>query len=160
MSESVLGIVYSKDLQSVLLVKRCDVPIWVFPGGGVDPGEPPTAAVLREIHEESNVEASVYRLSGDYTPLNRMAKHTYVYECLYESGDPGAADETLDARFFPLSDLPKELFSLHQDWLADALENPTGVVCQPIHQVTYCAVLKFALRHPVQFFRLVRSRMS
>lgn len=30
---------------------------WVFPGGGVDPGEEPIAAAVRELHEEFDIDA-------------------------------------------------------------------------------------------------------
>ena len=48
----------------VLLGHRLDRDIWVFPGGGVDPGEAPWEAAVREAAEEVNVTASVVRLLG------------------------------------------------------------------------------------------------
>lgn len=39
--------------QKLLLVKRRDVPVWVFPGGGIEKGETPERAVVREVFEES-----------------------------------------------------------------------------------------------------------
>ncbi len=35
---------------------------WTLPGGGVDPGEEPAAAVLREVHEETGQEVDEVRL--------------------------------------------------------------------------------------------------
>ncbi len=35
---------------------------WTLPGGGVDPGEEPSAAVLREIHEETGQDVDEVRL--------------------------------------------------------------------------------------------------
>lgn len=44
---------------SVLACRRADVGRWEFPGGKVEPGESPEAALVRELREELGVEASL-----------------------------------------------------------------------------------------------------
>lgn len=47
-----------------------------FPGGGVEPGESPEEAVLRELHEELGVDPVTVRLLGQLSPL-------YLYNSNY-----------------------------------------------------------------------------
>jgi 8-oxo-dGTP diphosphatase len=39
MPKSVACILFNKNRSEVLLIKRKDIPVWVLPGGGIDPGE-------------------------------------------------------------------------------------------------------------------------
>src|SRR6185295_5359171 len=104
--QSVAGVVFSPDRTSVLLILRRDVPVWVLPGGGIDPGESPEQASVREILEETSLSVKVERLVGTYIPINRLAKRTNLYECSFVSGSLRRSDETRDARFFSLDQLP------------------------------------------------------
>src|SRR5882672_2254732 len=85
--ESVAGIVFSLDRSQVLLILRRDVPVWVLPGGGIDAGESPEDASIREILEETGLSVKVDRLVGHYTPVNRLTKRTNLYECSAVSGN-------------------------------------------------------------------------
>ena len=58
----------------LLMVHKTDNNLWALPGGGVDPGESVTEAILREVLEETGVDVEVVRLSGVYTnPRHVMA---------------------------------------------------------------------------------------
>ncbi|SFQ95213.1 RNA pyrophosphohydrolase [Poseidonocella sedimentorum] len=41
-----------------------DLPAWQMPQGGIDPGETPTDAALRELHEETGVGAEHVRIEA------------------------------------------------------------------------------------------------
>lgn len=61
---------------ALLMVHKTDNNLWALPGGGVDPGESVSEAVIREVLEETGIEVSVGRLSGVYT----NPRHVMVYD--------------------------------------------------------------------------------
>ena len=91
--ESVAGIVFSPDRSSVLLIQRRDVPVWVLPGGGIEPLESAEDAAVREILEETGFTVKADRLVGEYTPINRLSKRTHLYECSILGGEAALSAE-------------------------------------------------------------------
>lgn len=154
---AVIGIVFSSDKQEVLILKRCDVAIWVFPGGGVDCGETSESAVVREVKEETGLDVKIVRKVGEYTPLNRLARFTEVFECRIVSGEPSIGQETREIRFCNLRELPSTFFLVHRDWLKDALMNAAEILHKPISRVTYWGFIKYCFRHPIQVLRFTCS---
>lgn len=60
---SVLVVIYTPDLQ-VLLLERADHPgYWQSVTGSCDPGETPYQTAVREVREETGLEAEAFRLS-------------------------------------------------------------------------------------------------
>lgn len=160
MKKSVVSIIFNFDRSSVLLIKRRDVPVWVLPGGGIDEGESPEDAAIRESLEETGLHVAITRKVAEYSPLNRLSLFTYLYECHELGGSLSTGDETQKVDFFPLDKLPETLFFLHREWLDDALRNHPEVIEAPIHQVTYINLLKYLLRHPKNTLRFALSRLG
>jgi 8-oxo-dGTP diphosphatase len=94
---------------SVLLIRRGKPPRegqWSIPGGRIEPGETAAAAALRELKEETGVEAELFGLIDvvDYIAPERH----YVlidYAARWLSGEPVAGDDAADARFVPIDDV-------------------------------------------------------
>ena len=94
---------------SVLLIRRGKPPRegqWSIPGGRIEPGETAAAAALRELKEETGVEAELFGLVDvvDYIAPERH----YVlidYAARWLSGEPVAGDDAADARFVPIDDV-------------------------------------------------------
>jgi len=59
----------------VLLVRQTYMPGWRLPGGGVGRGEPPDAAVRRELHEEIGLTGGDVAFFGLYTGKAGFATH-------------------------------------------------------------------------------------
>ena len=49
----------------VLIAKRIKPPLWSLPGGRIEAGETPEAAAMRELLEETGVEAEIVALAGE-----------------------------------------------------------------------------------------------
>lgn len=155
--QSVAAAVFSPDRSQVLLIKRRDVPVWVLPGGGIDPQETPDSAVIREIFEETGFTVKVSRLVGHYQPINKLAKSTHLYECHIVSGAAlQSTSETLGAQFFPINSLP-EMPPPYAEWIQDAVENQELIV-KKLSSVTYWNLAKHALAHPVLVLRFLLAR--
>lgn len=59
---------------------------WVLPGGGVEEGEDVESAVLRELSEETSVQAIVKRNLFEF--LDAKGDHHVLFLCEYVSGEP------------------------------------------------------------------------
>ena len=56
----------------VLLQKRGDSCMWGFPGGAIEIGETPEQAAIRELKEETGLDAEVQSLLGVYTDRDML----------------------------------------------------------------------------------------
>lgn len=157
--ESVSGLIYNEK-KEILLIKRRDVPVWALPGGGIEEGESPDLALLREIEEETGLKVRIQKKLAEYTPLNRLAKFTHFYSCIPISGELTTGDETQAIAFFHPSKLPKKLPPPFHDWIEDALSFPTHILKKPITSVTYRALFKNCLLHPLLVMRFLLARLG
>ncbi|KKL15500.1 hypothetical protein LCGC14_2505000, partial [marine sediment metagenome] len=98
--ESVISCIFSEDRKKVLLIKRRDVPVWTLPGGGVEDNETIEEAITREILEETGFQTKIKKKVGEYSPINKLAKFTHLFESEIVSGKPTLSDETKDIKKF------------------------------------------------------------
>lgn len=147
MQDAAIGIVQDSE-NNILWVKRRDVPIWVLPGGGIDPGETPEAAVCREVLEETGLIVSVLRKAAVYSPINTWTAPTHIFICKKESGTLIISNESEEVAYFPFDAPPSPSFPLHDIWLEEALNNPDLVIMRPIHEFSWWKVGRFFLKHP------------
>lgn len=92
----------------VLLIRRGTPPRqgeWSLPGGRIEPGETATDAAIRELREETGVEARLTGLLDVVDGIFPSAGRHYVlidYAAEWLSGEPVAGDDALEARFVAL----------------------------------------------------------
>lgn len=105
----VAGLIIGDDGRVLITQRRADqsLPLqWEFPGGKVEPGEAPVAALVRELREEIGVEVAVGRIWD-------VLFHAYpafdlvmlVYACRIVDGEPRTV-EVADLRWLPPGELP------------------------------------------------------
>ncbi len=162
MKEAGIGIVFRKEKQEVLLIKRTDIPIFVLPGGGIEAGETPEEACIREVFEETGLEVRIKRKIGCFLPINRLSEKTYVFECepVIENSTQELSPqlESEIVAFYPLDNLPSPFFFLHKEWIEEALMERFEPVTKKMANVTYVRCLYYILRHPIFMVRYFFSR--
>lgn len=79
----------------VLMIRRREREgklLWAFPGGGIEAGESPEQAAVRETAEEVGLEVKAVRVLGDRVHPQTGRHMTYV-ACEVISGDAFVGDE-------------------------------------------------------------------
>ncbi|CAN5424006.1 NUDIX hydrolase [soil metagenome] len=94
----------------VLLIRRGQPPRegeWSLPGGRIEAGEAVRHAALRELREETGVEARLIGLIDVVDGLFSPEFHYVLIDYLAEwvSGEPLAGDDAAEARFVPITDI-------------------------------------------------------
>jgi 8-oxo-dGTP diphosphatase len=95
--------------EEVLLIRRGTPPRlgeWSLPGGRIEPGEAVRAAALRELREETGVEARLIGLIDVVDGVFPDADRHYVlidFAAEWLSGEPTAGDDAAEAAFFPVT---------------------------------------------------------
>jgi 8-oxo-dGTP diphosphatase len=101
-----VGVVCLKGDQ-VLLIRRGKPPRmgeWSLPGGRIEPGERAVDAALRELREETGVEARIVGLIDVVDGIFPEAGRHYVlidYVAEWTGGEVIAGDDAADAAFMP-----------------------------------------------------------
>lgn len=108
----------------VLLQQRSDNGLWGVPGGGIDPGEEPAQAAIREVYEETGLHVEVLRLIGvfggkyqvkSYPNGDKVAYVSVTFECRVIGGEINPdPEESKDVRWFSIDELPFEFMKVHQ----------------------------------------------
>jgi ADP-ribose pyrophosphatase len=95
--------------KGIVLIERRYEPLgYALPGGFVEVGETVEKAVLREVKEETGLDAQIVELLGVYSEPNRDPRFhvVSVVFVLDAYGEPEAGDDAKKAFVFPLENLP------------------------------------------------------
>ena len=117
--KTAVGAVVGDDQGRILLVKRSDSGIWLYPTGWADIGYSASEVVLKEVHEETGIECEVVRLiavlDGLRLGFTRVPLYSLVFHCRAVGGSLAAHPlETMDVGWFAQDELPHPLAGYSQ----------------------------------------------
>jgi 8-oxo-dGTP pyrophosphatase MutT (NUDIX family) len=157
--DGAMAFVFDKPKKKILLVKRRDVQIWVIPGGGIEDGETPEEAAVREVKEENGYEIEIVRKIAEYSWKGNGRK-SYLYEGRVIGGKATLSNESKAVEFYEMTRLPELLHPLIPDWLQDYKKDSKKVIRREMQGVTIRQALKNIGKHPVIVIRFILVRMG
>ncbi len=122
----VFGII--RDEQNrVLLCLRNDYDLWNLPGGTLEQGESPWQGVIREVKEETWLDAEIIRLAGVYNKVDKN-EIVFSFECKIISGIITLNEEARDIQYFSLHDIPRNTSPNQVERIKDLFEQGNEVI--------------------------------
>jgi ADP-ribose pyrophosphatase YjhB (NUDIX family) len=121
MRHAARAIVVKDDTLLVIRRNKFGNEYYTLPGGGIDKGETPEQAVLRELAEETGVNVTLERLVFTEHPGPQFGSQQ-IFLCAYKSGEPalhpgseeaisnGHGQNLYTPMWLPLSDLGRVVF--------------------------------------------------
>lgn len=154
--------IVTNEAGELLLIQRHDIRTFDVPGGGIDPGELPTEAAVRETLEETGLRVRASQLIGIYHwPNEPNAFLSFYFRCDCLGGALRPSEETPRVAFFATDALPKRILPMHRQRIRHSLaheDNQPIQLAQPM-TLTHKAGKKVLGRilFPIQRWRRRRS---
>lgn len=106
-----VGAIVTNDHEQLLLIQRSDSGMWLYPTGWCDPGYSAPEVVLKEVREETGIEADLVRLIGVLDGMRLGASKVPLYSLLFLCRARGGILtphplECLDVGWFDEDNLP------------------------------------------------------
>lgn len=119
-----VGAVVGNDAGELLLVRRADSGVWLYPTGWADIGYSASEVAVKEVHEETGIHCEPVRLiallDGMRLGFTRIPLYSLVFHCRMVGGELCAHPlECSDVGFFPRDALPSPLTGADQ-WVDQA----------------------------------------
>ena len=147
--------------KEIFLVFRSDYPIWVLTGGGIEKGETPKNAAIREAEEESGFKVKLLREIGVYHAMNKngdLVRKTYFFEGRKVSGEfkpefPGCKGE-----WFDVNNLPKDITFRTKEKILDAVNFSGKQFIKNVKREPFLDNIQILLRHPFAATKYIRDK--
>jgi len=125
-----VGAVVGNDAGEILLVKRADSGVWLFPTGWADVGYSPAEVVIKEVAEETGIECEVVRpiavVDGIRRGFTRIPLVSLVFHCRQTGGSLKPHPlECEDVGFFAENQMPEPVAGA-ESWAAHAFRAIRG----------------------------------
>lgn len=109
-----IGAVVGDDQDRILLIQRADSGVWLYPTGWADVGYSPSEVAIKEVYEETGIQAEVIKplaiLDGLRLGFTRVPLYSLVFHCRAVGGTLRPHPlECLDAGWFAEEELPEPL---------------------------------------------------
>jgi 8-oxo-dGTP pyrophosphatase MutT (NUDIX family) len=107
-----IGAIVGNDDRELLLVKRPDSGIWLYPTGWADVGYSPAEVAVKEVYEETGIECEPVQvlsiLDGQRMGFTRFGMYMVLFHCHAVGGSlNGHPLETAGVGWFSRDDLPR-----------------------------------------------------
>ncbi|MBO0992705.1 NUDIX hydrolase [Bacillus sp. SD088] len=122
--------VFDKE-NAILMQKRADNGQWGFPGGFMELGESVQDTAKREVYEETGLLLEELELFGIYSGPqydktfangDQVSLVQISFVCKRYSGElVESNEESIQNKFFPIEELPENIFTDHQVFVEDLL---------------------------------------
>lgn len=108
-----IGAIVGNDLGELLLVKRPDSGIWLYPTGWADVGYSPAEVAVKEVQEETGILCEPVQLisvvDGQRMGFTRFGMYMILFHCRAIGGElAGHPLETAGVGWFPRDELPED----------------------------------------------------
>jgi ADP-ribose pyrophosphatase YjhB (NUDIX family) len=109
------------DAGRLLVIRRTDNNLWSLPGGGMEPGETVSGAVIREVHEETGYDVKPTRLVGVFSDPAHVVAYddgevrqafSLCFDCTLIAGTAHASSESSAVEWIRLTELDQ--LDMHQ----------------------------------------------
>jgi ADP-ribose pyrophosphatase YjhB (NUDIX family) len=112
--KTAVGAVVGNDAGEILLVQRAGSGVWLYPTGWADIGYSPSEVAVKEVFEETGIEAEPVSLIGVFDGMrlgfHQVPLYSLVFHCKMTGGELRPHPlETTDVGFFPRDGLPEPL---------------------------------------------------
>lgn len=114
--------VVTNEAGELLLIQRHDIRTFDVPGGGIEAGELPTEAAVRETLEETGLHVRPSQLLGLYHwPNEPNAFLSFYFRCELLGGDLRPSEETPSVAFVAPENLPARILPMHRQRIRHSL---------------------------------------
>jgi 8-oxo-dGTP pyrophosphatase MutT (NUDIX family) len=141
------AVILHADGQRVLLHKREDFRVWSLPGGGLEDGENPEQAAVRETLEETGYHVEIEKLVGQYHRPQLKDVRTVFCGRIVGGKPIEHGPETVQVDWFITEELPGALAPSVGEIIEDALNAGTEPISKEVrYPIWQIVVLKTLIR--------------
>ncbi len=129
-----VGALVGDDDGKLLLIQRADSGVWLYPTGWADVGYSPAEVVVKEVEEESGIQAEPLRIVAVFDGLRLGATGLPFYSLVFHCRAVGGSLrrhplETTDVGWFSEDELPSPLAGGGR-WVRLAFDAIRGLPCE------------------------------